>query len=74
MNFTYLFTAIVVSIVAWVTFASLNTLDNASKAGGCCEKNDCGKNPMDMLVWWAHLGIGIAAILYVLYSTVTEMV
>jgi hypothetical protein len=68
-----LITAVIVSIVAWITFASLNTLDNASKENGCCSKNDCGKNPMDMLVWWAHLGIGIAAIMYVLYSTVSGM-
>lgn len=72
MNYTNLLIAIIIAVIAWTTFASLNTLNNASKPEGCCSTNDCGDHQMDVLVWWAHLGLGVLAAIYVLFAAVSE--
>tara|TARA_B100001173_G_scaffold202864_1_gene174971 strand:+ start:583 stop:843 length:261 start_codon:yes stop_codon:yes gene_type:complete len=72
MNFTNLVFALTVAAITWITFASLNTLDNASKTDGCCSTQTCGQAGTDSMVWWAHLGIAILATMYVLLVGISE--
>ena len=72
MNFTNLVIATIVAVITWTTFAAINTLNNASKSEGCCSTGDCGEHQMDVLVWWAHLSIGILATMYVLLVAISE--
>ena len=62
--------AIIIGIITWATFSSLNTLKLASKGDGCCsvvgeDEEQCGEHLVDTFVWWAQLIIGILCAVYV---------
>ena len=53
----------VAAIFSWILFSSANELKSAS--GGCCKKNNCGKQLIDPAIWWGSLMIGIVSTLIV---------
>jgi len=60
--------AIVLAIVSWMVFGSLNELTSAHDEGGCCGRSECGTGQLTNLVWWANLMIAIAATVVALYG------
>jgi len=62
----YSITAVLIAFITFATFTSLNELTLANEAGECCSHSYCAKHQIDTMAWWAHLGIGILATLYVL--------
>lgn len=60
--------AIVIAIVSWMVFGSMNELTSAHDEGGCCGKVNCGQSPFTNLVWWANLMIAILATVVALYG------
>ena len=61
--------ALIVGIVSWMIFASMNELKSASAEGGCCNHADgCGKSGFSKAVWWANLLLGIMSTVLVLYE------
>lgn len=60
--------ALIVGIVSWMIFASMNELKSASTDGGCCGSNSCGNSGFSKAVWWANLLLGIMSTVLVLYE------
>ena len=51
--------SLVVAIMSWITFSTLNELTSASNGGGCCETNDCGQSFFDRVFWFINLSVAI---------------
>tara|TARA_B100000212_G_scaffold342587_2_gene330924 strand:+ start:8108 stop:8404 length:297 start_codon:yes stop_codon:yes gene_type:complete len=69
MNFIV---ALVVAIMSWITFGTLNELTSASNDGGCCQTKDCGKSFFDRVFWWTNLCVAILFTVYVLMQIYDE--
>ena len=60
--------AVVIAIVSWMIFGSMNELTSAHDEGGCCGKNECGRSAFTNLIWWANLLIAIIATIISLHG------
>lgn len=60
--------AIILAIVSWMIFGSMNELTSAHDEGGCCGKNECGRSAFTNLIWWANLLIAIIATIISLHA------
>lgn len=60
--------AVVIAIVSWMVFGSMNELTSAHNEDGCCGKVNCGQSQVTNLVWWANLMIAILATVVALYG------
>ena len=60
--------AVVVAIVSWMVFGSMNELTSAHAEDGCCGRAECGASQVTNLVWWANLMIAIVATVAALYG------
>lgn len=60
--------AVVLAIVSWMVFGSMNELTSAHADDGCCGKMECGKSKFTNMVWWANLIIACMATFVVLYG------
>tara|TARA_X000001036_G_scaffold40404_2_gene32551 strand:- start:5539 stop:5832 length:294 start_codon:yes stop_codon:yes gene_type:complete len=65
MNFLI---ALVIAIISWITFGTLNELANAKEGGGCCETKDCGGVALN-ISWWINLCVAIVCTVYVLMQS-----
>lgn len=59
---------IVLAIVSWMVFASMNELTSAHDEGGCCGNDTCGKSAFTNSSWWANLMVAIVATVVALYG------
>jgi len=53
--------AIVIAIVSWMIFGSMNELISAHNEDGCCGTDSCGKSSFSGAIWTANLTIAIIA-------------
>ena len=60
--------AIVLAIVSWMVFGSMNELTSAHESDGCCGKGECGKSKFTNMIWWANLMIACLATFVALYG------
>lgn len=60
--------AIVLAVVSWMVFGSMNELTSAHAEDGCCGKGTCGESQFTNLIWWANLMIAIVATIVALYG------
>lgn len=61
--------AMVLAVVSWLVFASMNELTSAhEEETGCCGNENCGKNWTTNMTWWLNLMVACAATFVVLYS------
>ena len=60
--------AVILAIVSWMIFGSMNELTSAHDEGGCCGKKECGRSAFTNLIWWANLLIAIIATVVALYG------
>ena len=60
--------AVVIAIVSWMVFGSMNELTSAHDEGGCCGKVNCGQGQFTGFVWMANLMIAILATVVALYG------
>lgn len=60
--------AIVLAIVSWMIFGSMNELTSANNEGGCCGNGNCGEGTAARLNWWANLILAIVATVAALYE------
>ncbi len=69
MNFLV---ALVVAVMSWITFSTLNELASAKGGGGCCKTKDCGESFFDTIFWWTNLSVAIVFTIYVLMQVYDE--
>lgn len=69
MNFLV---ALVVAIMSWITFSTLNELASAKGGGGCCKTKDCGESFFDSVFWWTNLCVAIVFTVYILMQIYDE--
>tara|TARA_B110001450_G_scaffold247782_1_gene263234 strand:- start:1792 stop:2067 length:276 start_codon:yes stop_codon:yes gene_type:complete len=62
--------ALIVGIVSWMIFGSMNELTSAHEPLGCCDaaSPNCGSSGFSKAVWWANLLLGVMSTLLVLYE------
>lgn len=60
--------AIVLAVVSWMVFGSMNELTSAHAEDGCCGKGTCGESQFTGMIWWANLMIAIVATIVALYG------
>tara|TARA_Y100000992_G_scaffold203828_1_gene139194 strand:- start:2160 stop:2456 length:297 start_codon:yes stop_codon:yes gene_type:complete len=69
MNFLV---ALVVAVMSWITFTTLNELASAKGGEGCCKTKDCGTSFFDTVFWWTNLSVAIVFTIYVLMLVYDE--
>ena len=67
----YVMLTLVLCIMAWTSFASVNELKVANK--DCCEKGTCGQSGVDRAVWWTTLGVGVLTTIFLLYHLMKDI-
>lgn len=67
----YVMLTLVLCIMAWTSFASVNELKVANK--DCCEKGTCGQTGVDRAVWWTTLGVGVLTTIFLLYHLIKDI-
>jgi len=68
----YIMLTLLLCIMAWASFASVNELKVANK--DCCEKGTCGQTGVDRAVWWTTLGVGVLTTIFLLYHVVHDLI
>jgi hypothetical protein len=67
----YIMLTLLLCIMAWTSFASVNELKAANK--DCCEKSTCGQTSVDRAVWWTTLGVGVLTTIFLLYHLLHDI-
>ena len=70
MNFSM---GLVLSVLFWILFSSLQEAKDAHNNNGCCQAGKCGKSQFDTFLYWTTMAIAIILTLGVLFEVYDRM-
>ena len=70
MNFLM---GLVLTVLFWILFSSLQEAKDSDKPNGCCNDSTCGKSQFDTFLYWTTMAIAIILTLGVLFEVYDRM-